>query len=272
MRYDPTFYAGAAVHYRSGRPPYSPQLEALLAEELGLDGSGRLLDVGCGPGFLTVRLASLFEDAVGLDPDPAMIAEGRRAAEERAIANITWIQARAEALPAAAPGPYRLVTFGQSFYWTDEVPVAEAVYDMVEPGGALVLLGHHAAGRVVPPSPGPPRIPHDEIRELVRNYLGSTGRAGRSTPPVQALSLQDALARSRFGAPRVIFAPGVPDHVLDVEGVLSNYFSMSFAAPHLFGDRVGEFAGELRALLSGRSPAGLFWDWPGDTKVLLARK
>jgi cyclopropane fatty-acyl-phospholipid synthase-like methyltransferase len=40
----------------------------LLAEDLGLDGSGRLLDVGCGPGVLAVRLAHLFEDAVGLDP------------------------------------------------------------------------------------------------------------------------------------------------------------------------------------------------------------
>jgi len=142
VRYDPSFYAGAAVHYRCGRSPYSPQLEALLAEDLGLDGSGRLLDVGCGPGVLTVRLAHLFEDAVGLDPDPAMIAEGHQAARERDIANITWIQARAEDLPAVAPGPCRLVTFGQSFYWTDEVPVAEAVYDMVEPGGALVLVGH----------------------------------------------------------------------------------------------------------------------------------
>jgi SAM-dependent methyltransferase len=132
VRYDPSFYRGAAVHYRCGRPPYSPQLEALLAEELGLDGSGRLLDVGCGPGILTARLAHLFEGAVGLDPDPAMIAEGRRAARERDIANITWIQAWAEELPAVAPGPYRLVTFGQSFYWTDEVPVAEAVYDMRE--------------------------------------------------------------------------------------------------------------------------------------------
>jgi ubiquinone/menaquinone biosynthesis C-methylase UbiE len=46
------------------------------------------LDVGCGPGILTVRLAGLFEEAVGLDPDPEMIAEGRRAAEERGIANI----------------------------------------------------------------------------------------------------------------------------------------------------------------------------------------
>jgi SAM-dependent methyltransferase len=272
VRYDPSFYAGAAVHYRLGRPPYSPQLEALLAAELGLDGGGRLLDVGCGPGILTVRLARLFDDAVGLDPDPAMIAEGRRAAGERGLANITWIQARAEELPAVAPGPYRLVTFGQSFYWTDEGPVAEAVYDMVEPGGALILVGHRAEGRAVPPSPGPPRIPHDEIRDLVRKYLGSTRRAGQSTAPVQALSLEDALASSRFGAPRVIFAPGIPDHVQNIEGVLSNYFSMSFAAPHLFGDRVEDFADEVRELLSERSPEGVFWDWPGDTEVMLVRK
>lgn len=271
MRYDPSFYDGAAVHYRSGRPPYSPQLETLLAEELGLNGSGRLLDVGCGPGILTVRLAHLFEDAVGLDPDPAMIAEGRRAAQEREIPNIAWIQARAEELPAVAPGPYRLVTFGQSFYWTDESRVAEAVYDLIEPGGALVLVGHTFEGRAVPPSPGPPPIPHAEIRELVRKYLGSCRRAGQSTPPVQALSLEDALAGSRFGAPRVVFAPGIPDHVQEVEDVLSNYFSMSFAAPHLFGDRVDEFADEVRELLRRQSPEGLFWDWPGDTEVMLAR-
>ena len=46
MQYDPSSYDGAAVHYRYGRPAYSPRLEALLAEELGLDGSGRLLDPG----------------------------------------------------------------------------------------------------------------------------------------------------------------------------------------------------------------------------------
>ena len=175
-------------------------------------------------------------------------------------------------LPAVAPGPYRLVTFGQSFYWTDQVAVAEAVYDMVEPGGALVLVGHQAEGRAVPPGPGRPRIPRDEIRELIRKYLGSTKRAGRGAAPVQALSLQDALAGSRFGAPQVLFAPGIPDHVQDIEGVLSNYFSMSFAAPHLFGDRVEEFADELRELLKERSPEGVFWDWPGDTEVLLVRK
>jgi len=47
-----------------------------------------------------------------------MIAEGRRAAEERGIANIAWVQARAEDLPGAAPGTYRVVAFG-SFFLVD---------------------------------------------------------------------------------------------------------------------------------------------------------
>ena len=41
------------------------------------------------------------------------------------VTNIRWIQGLAEDLPAAAPGPYQLVTFGQSFHWTDEQHVAE---------------------------------------------------------------------------------------------------------------------------------------------------
>jgi ubiquinone/menaquinone biosynthesis C-methylase UbiE len=249
VRYDASIYDGAAAHYRYGRPAYSPRLEALLAGEVGLDGGGRLLDVGCGPGILTVRLAHLFDEAIGLDPDPGMVAEGRRAARERDIGNVTWIQAQAEELPAVAPGPYRLVTFGQSFHWTDEVRVAEAVYDMLEPGGAVALVAHRTEGRALPPHPGPPRIPHDEIRELVRKYLGSTKRAGQGTARVRAHSVQDALARTRFGAPRVVFAPGIPDLLRDTESVLSGYFSMSYSAPHLFGDRVEEFAGEVRELL-----------------------
>jgi hypothetical protein len=54
--------------------------------------------------------------------------------------------------------------------------------------------------------------------------------------------------------------------------VLAGFLSMSFAAPHLFGDRLGAFEADVRALLTERSPTGLFWDWPGDTEILLARK
>ncbi len=274
MEYDATIYAGAAAHYRYGRPPYSRELEALLTAALDLDGTGRLLDIGCGPGTLTVRLAQLFAEAVGLDPDLEMLAEGRRAAQELSIANITWVHARAEDLPKAAPGTYRAATFGSSFWWTEEVRVAETMYDMMVPGGALVLVMHKHHGRPVPPSPGPPPIPHAEIEALVKKYLGPARRAGQGVaPPVRTDTAdEDAISNSRFGAPTVSFAPGIPDLVRDSESVLAGYFSFSWAAPHLFGDRVTDFAAEVRALLQARSPEGVFWDWPGDTKVIVARK
>ena len=272
MSYDPTLYEGAARHYLYGRPPYSPQLAAVLAEELGLDGTGRLLDAGCGPGVLVIRLAHLFEEAVGLDPDPAMLAEARRLAHDAGLPGIRWVRAVAEDLPEAAPGPYRLVTFGQSFHWTDEARVAETVYELLEPGGALALIVHTVEGRPAPPSPGPPPIPHAEIEALVENYLGSTRRAGQGVAPVRSHRFEDVLARTRFGMPRSIFAPGVPDLVRDGESVLSGVFSKSFSAPHLFAGRVDDFAREARELLASRSPEGVFWDWPGDTEVILASK
>lgn len=167
MPYDPTIYKGAAVHYRYGRPPYSPQLESVLAAELGLDGTGRLLDAGCGPGILAVRFASLFEQVVGLDPDEDMLSEAEKAATEHGVDNISWVRAVAEDLPATASGPYRLVTFGQSLHWTDEQQVAERVYDMLEPGGALALVSHTVAGRARPAG--------------LESLLSHTTRSGRSS-------------------------------------------------------------------------------------------
>jgi SAM-dependent methyltransferase len=272
MPYDPTIYQGAAAHYRDGRPAYSPELEAALTEQVGLDGTGRLLDVGCGPGVLTVRLAHLFGDAVGLDPDADMLAEAHRCAEQEGITSIRWLQGLAEDLPAVAPGPYRLVTFGQSFHWTDELRVAETVYDMLEPDGALALIVHTVTGRPRPPDPGVPAIPHDEIKALVQKYLGSTQRVGQGTAPVRMHRFEDVLVRTRFGVPQQFFVPGTPDLVRDSESVLSGYLSFATSAPHLFGDRLDDFAGEVRSLLASRSAEGIFWDWPGDTEVVIGRK
>ena len=136
----------------------------------------------------------------------------------------------------------------------------------------MALVVHTVEGRPVPPSPGPPPIPQEEIEALVERYLGSTRRVGQGIAPVRTHRFEDVLVRTRFGAPDAIFAPGIPDLVRDSESVLSGYFSFATSAPHLFGDHAEDFASEVRALLASRSPDGTFWDWPGDTEVILARK
>jgi SAM-dependent methyltransferase len=270
--YDPTIYEGSAPYYARGRPPYSRELVATLTNEVGLDGSGRMLDVGCGPGILTVELAQSFTEAIGLDPDAGMLAEGARRAREAGVDNVRWVQAVAEAIPTLDLGPCRLVTFGQSYQWTDQVPVAEAVYDLLEPGGALALVVNTVEGRPEPQGPDYPPIPHEELNALVVRYLGPRRRAGQGYRPDTYERYEDALKRTRFGAPDVVFAPGRPDIVRNVDGVLAGYLSMSYAAPHLFEDRLDAFEADVRALLAERSPSGLFRDWPGDTEILIARK
>jgi len=272
VEYDPTIYKGSAPHYRPGRPPYSALLETVLTEAAGLDGKGRLLDAWCGPGILALRLAGLFEEVIGLDPDADMLAEAHATAETIGTANVRWVRALAEGIPDAAPGPYRLVTFGQSIHWTQEDRVAEVIYDQLEPGGVLALVAHTVEGRPPPSNPGYPPIPHDQLKALVGKYLGSTRRAGQGHSPVRTHRFEDVLVRTRFGAPRTIFAPGRSDVIRNIESVLSGYFSLSSSAPHLFGDQLDDFAIEVRRLLTRCSPSGLFWDWPGDTEIVLAEK
>lgn len=249
-------YRSAAPYYLRGRPPYSPQLAATLRAELRLDGTGRLLDVGCGPGALTVELAPLFAEAVGLDPEPEMLKIAAVRAPE-----IRWLGGRAEDIPSLQLGTFRLVTFAQSFHWTDRERAAEAVYDVLESGGALALISQRVTR--IPDGPGLPRVPQEEIRALVRRYVPQEHGPARHPD-----RFQDVLTRTRFGPPRLLTCPGREDLVQSVDEVVAHTFSHSFSAPELFGDRLAEFEAELRELLGD----GPYWNWPGDTEVLLALK
>ena len=270
--YDPTLYQGSAPYYLRGRPPYSRALRGTLAAECRLDGTGRLLDVGCGPGVLAVELAPVVGDVVGLDPDPDMLAEAARHARECGVTNVQWVQGLAEQIQDLDLGGFRLATFGQSFHRTDRERVAEAVYDLLEPGGSIAMVAHAANDRPEPQGPGYPRIPHEEILPLIDIYLGPRRRSGQGyqTPPTDGW--ENALARTRFGKSRQLYLEGRPDIVQDADGVLANYLSMSYAAPHLFGAELDSFEADLRQLLAERSSSGLFWDWPGDTGIVIATK
>jgi SAM-dependent methyltransferase len=259
--WDETLYAGAARFYADGRLPYPSEMAPALAGALGLDGTGRLLDVGCGPGSVTIPLSAVFASAVGVDADPDMIAVARERADRAGVRTIEWRHLRAEELPGDLGG-FRVVTFAQSFHWFDRERVAAAARRMLDPGGAVVHVQattHEGVrGPAALPAPEPPRA---AIRQLVRDHLGEHRRAGRSTvvggetPGNEAQIFRDA----GFDGPRSVPVESADDvFVRDEDQVVASVFSLSYAAPHLFGEHLADFEADLRRLLREASPDGRF--------------
>jgi SAM-dependent methyltransferase len=271
-RWDETVFRGTAAYYRQGRKPYAPDLADALAASLDLDGRGRLLDVGCGPGTVALSFAHLFESVVGLDPDPEMVAEAARAAVEGQVPNAAWVQMRAEELPGSL-GAFRVISFGQSFHWMDRPLVAAAVRQMLDPHGAVVQvdLWHSSPpGQSLPPGPHP-AVPEAAIDELRRRWLGPDRRAGRgyrNTSP----DGEDEVFRAVGFAPEEIVV--VPDERIlerSTEDVVAWVLSTSSSAPHLFGERLGDFVLDLVALLHVASPSGRFSVPLSDNRLRIRR-
>jgi trans-aconitate methyltransferase len=134
--WDASLYAG------NGR--FVALLAGSLVEALEPKAGERILDLGCGDGFLTQRLAESGATMVGVDSSPQMIA----AAQERGV---DARYAGGEALPFE--GEFDAVFSNAALHWmTDHDAVLRGVYRALKPGGRFVAecggQGNIAAIRV----------------------------------------------------------------------------------------------------------------------------
>jgi SAM-dependent methyltransferase len=256
METDPTLYAGAAEFYPRGRMAYPKELAERLTVALGLDGSGRLLDVGCGPGSLTLLLAGRFEEAVGIDADGDMVREAARLAAAAGASNVLWRQMYAEDLPGNL-GRFRVVSFAQSFHWMDQHKVAKAAHGMLEAGGVCVHIyasthrGVSTEALLEFPEP-----PHEELLELTRRYLDPS-RPPPNRDRVGDPNEPDACRAAGFTGPQRITVAG-PVVTRTIDELIAAVFSLSSSTPYLFGENRAAFEAEARRLLDHTSPSGRF--------------
>jgi len=99
----------------------------------------RVLDVGCGTGFLALRMAELGHTAVGIDLSDEMLATARRKIADTGLP-VTFERGDAEAPPETG-APYDVI-LERHVIWTLPQPrvALQAWRSLLKPGGLLILI------------------------------------------------------------------------------------------------------------------------------------
>ena len=124
-------FGAAATAYAEHRPDYA---QAAVRWALEAAPGPRVLDLGAGTGKLTAALVALGAEVIAVEPDPAMLAELRRA--RPAVRALTG---RAEALPLP-DASVDAVLAGHALHWFDMDLAGPEIARVLVPGGILAGL------------------------------------------------------------------------------------------------------------------------------------
>jgi SAM-dependent methyltransferase len=145
----PEFGGVTARYYARFRRGYPDLVVDRLVEVLGLDRASRVLDLGCGPGQLTLPLARRVGVVVGADPEPDMLRLGREAGLAAGVDNITWLLAADSDLGTLGTllgrGTLAAITVGSAFHWMDRASLLASARILVRSGGRVAVITNGAA-------------------------------------------------------------------------------------------------------------------------------
>jgi len=167
-------YYDAALPIGSGQTISQPYMVARIAEELGLHGRERVLDVGTGSGYQAAVLAELADEVVTIERIPELAEEARRNLEAAGYGRVD-VRIGDGTLGVPERAPYAGIAVAAA---APEMP--RTLYEQLEPRGRLVVPVGGPRGQrleVVVRSPEGPAV----VRSVPCRFvplLGEEGFAG----------------------------------------------------------------------------------------------
>lgn len=138
-----TRYATSAVH--AGGPDLAAMLQAVSVR-----GDERVLDAGCGAGHTALAFAPHVAEVIAVDLTMAMLAQVRRLAKERGLANVVAERGDVEKLQFPDASFDLVTTRYSAHHWPHPEAAMQEFARVLKPGGTLLL-----DDVVAPPAPLP---------------------------------------------------------------------------------------------------------------------
>ena len=136
-------YSGVADLYHTYRPGYSDEIieEAFQKCKLLKDNAkAKILELGCGPGTLTIKLAKRGLDVVALDPGVGMIEKARHVCKD--YPNVQFLQTTYK--DYISDDKFDAIIAATSMHWvlteTDKDKIIEKLSNHLNEDGSLILF------------------------------------------------------------------------------------------------------------------------------------
>jgi len=127
---------GYARLMRDSPNPLLPKLVDAVKPTAG----DRVLDVGCGPGRLSLTLAELTGHVTGIDLTPEMLAQAKAQQAERGIENVEWLQGDILPMPFENEKFTLVVTQATFHHFADPAAVLKEMIRVCATGGRIVVI------------------------------------------------------------------------------------------------------------------------------------
>jgi SAM-dependent methyltransferase len=118
-----------------------------LADLLTARPAKRALDLGCGGGHVSLRIAPLVEHVTAYDLAEPMLEAVARQARQRQLANISTQQGAVEVLPFEAASFDLVVSRYSAHHWTDLAQALREAHRVLAPGGRAIFMDVIASER-----------------------------------------------------------------------------------------------------------------------------
>jgi ubiquinone/menaquinone biosynthesis C-methylase UbiE len=107
---------------------------------MNLQATDRVLDVGCGSGWLARRLAALVPDGsvTGIDVSDEMVRRAQRTCA--GVPNARFKRGTAEEIPALAKAFNHAISVESAYYWHDPARGMEEIFRVLRAGGSAWVL------------------------------------------------------------------------------------------------------------------------------------